>query len=345
MDGLEVGFGINGLGRIGRLVLRRLMEQEDFFTPQRVMAINSLYPVETIAHLLKYDSIHGKYEAEISVENEKLVINGQKIAVTCERDPQRIPWRSLGVNVVIEATGKFNHREGASLHRSSGADKVIVTAPGRNLDFTAVMGVNDHDYQPEQHHLISTASCTTNCVTPILNILDRSFGITDGWITAVHAYTNDQNHLDNPHKDLRRARSCMQSIIPTTTGIGKALVDVLPHLSDSIRGISLRVPVNDVSLADMTLTMRATPTVAEVKRIFMSSGIMNRYIAFTEEPLVSADFIGNDKSAIIDGLSLDCFGNQVKVLAWYDNEWGYACRVVDMAIFVSHSKQNKEKVG
>jgi glyceraldehyde 3-phosphate dehydrogenase len=345
MIDLEVGFGINGLGRIGRLVLRKLLDQGDFTTPHRVKAINSLYPVETIAHLLRYDTIHGKYEAEISIENEKLNINGQVIIVTCEREPQRIPWRSLGVNIVIEATGKFNHREGASLHYSSGAEKVIVTAPGKNLDFTVVMGVNDQNYQPDRHHLISTASCTTNCVTPILDILDRSYGIVDGWISSIHAYTNDQNHLDNPHKDLRRARSCTQSIIPTTTGVGKALIDVLPHLSDSIRGISLRVPVNDVSLADMTLTMRRTPTIAEVKKVFMSSGIMNRYIAYTEEPLVSTDFIGNDKSAIIDGLSLECFGNQVKVLAWYDNEWGYACRVVDMALLVAGCIQNKVKVG
>ncbi len=348
MNSLEEGIGINGVGRIGRLVLKRLLQQGEFEgidNISRVKAINSLYPVETIAHLLKYDTVHRKYDAEISVEHGKLIVNGHKIAVISERDPKQISWKALGVHVVIEATGKFVDREMASWHLNSGARKVIVTAPGKNLDFTAIMGVNDHKYLPDTHHLISTASCTTNCVAPILSILDRSLGIEDAWITTVHAFTNDQNHLDNPHKDLRRARSCTQSIIPTTTGIGKALSFVLPHLSESIQGISLRVPVTDVSLADMTLRMRNESTVEKIKHIFMSSPLMNLYISLTEEPLVSSDFIGNDKSAIIDGLSLKCFGNQIKLLAWYDNEWGYACRVADMACLVCQSEHQNVKVG
>lgn len=347
VSGEIVGIGINGLGRIGRLVLRRMLDPDQRNSPESVQikAINSVYPAKTIAHLLKYDSIHGKYRADIRAEAQTIIINGQQINVSYERDPARIPWKSGGVQVVVDASGKFNDREGALQHIQSGAGKVIVTAPGKGMDFTAVIGVNDNDYQPERHHLISTASCTTNCVAPVLHILDQRFGICGGWVTSVHAYTNDQNHLDNPHADLRRARSCTESIVPTTTGIGNALGDVLPHLSDCINGLSLRVPVRDVSLADMTLTLKRPASKEEIKHAFITSSLMNRYIDFIEEPLVSVDFIGSSHSAIIDGLSLSCSGNQVKVLAWYDNEWGYACRVADMVRLVGNSQFISAKVG
>ena len=329
-----VGIGISGMGRIGRLLVRRMFELHKDGESLPLKAINSTYPAETIAHLLKYDSVHGKGNFDISVENDDLIINGVKIKMNYERDPANIPWASQGVNIVIDATGKFNHREGSSLHLQGGAEKVIISAPGKNMDLTVVMGVNDQDYNPERHHLLSTASCTTNCVAPILHVLDQAIGVQEGWVTTVHAFTNDQKHLDNPHKDLRRARACTQSIIPTTTGIGKALADILPELSRSIQGTSLRVPVPDVSVCDMTLTFKQQVTVEQLKEAFLQSNIMGTYIDVSDEPLVSSDYIGNDFSAIVDGLSLAAFGNQAKILAWYDNEWGYACRVVDMAHLV-----------
>lgn len=327
-----MGIGINGLGRIGRLVLRRLLSNKSKHTDVRV--INSPYPPETVAHLLKYDSIHGRYDADISVSGGRLIVNGSEIAVICERDPRHIPWAALGAAIVIEATGKFSDRAGAVQHLGAGADKVIVTAPGKLLDFTAVMGVNDDQYDPARHHLISTASCTTNCVAPVLHAIDQAFGVVDGWITSVHAFTSDQRHLDNPHRDLRRARACTQSIIPTTTGIGQALADVLPHLAPSISGLSLRVPVSDVSLADMTLTLRL-PVDADCVMQALRSAAGDGYIAVSDEPLVSSDYIGDSRSAVVDGLSLACSGERLKLLAWYDNEWGYSCRVAEMAERVS----------
>jgi glyceraldehyde 3-phosphate dehydrogenase len=334
--------GISGTGRIGRLLIRKAFTTG--IPGAQVKVINSTSPIGTVAHLLKYDTVHGKWDADIHAENDKLTINGQTVAFVSERDPALLPWGKYGVDIAIDATGKFNDRAGAAKHLAAGAKRVVVTSPGKDLDLTVVMGVNESSYDPEKHTLLSTASCTTNCLAPVLHILDRAFGIESGWMTTVHAYTNDQNHLDNPHKDLRRARACTQSIVPTTTGVGKALSGVLPHLASVIRGLSLRVPTQDVSLVDLTAEVRRPVTKEEVQQAFKTAaqGTLARYVEYNELPLVSSDYIGNDNSAVIDGLSLMASGRQVKVLAWYDNEWAYACRVLD---FVAHvAEKHAERV-
>lgn len=326
---------INGMGRIGRLVLRRAMDEAH--SPFAIRAVNTLYPAATIAHLLKYDSIHGKWNANIAAEGNTLLINDTPIQVVAEADPARLPWQSLGIHTVIDATGKFTDRPGASKHIEAGAEKVIITAPGKDLDLTIVMGVNEHMYDDENHHLVSAASCTTNCLAPLLHLLDRSFGVVSGWMTTIHSYTNDQKHLDNPHKDLRRARACTQSIVPTTTGVGKALAGILPHLATSVQGISVRVPTPDVSLVDLTAEVKTSVTADDVRLAFLHAirDGHDRYLEWCDEPLVSTDFIGNDKSAVVDGMSLIAHDHHIKLLAWYDNEWGYAARVVDLARHVA----------
>lgn len=331
---MTVGIGINGMGRIGRLLVRRAFTEGDL----NIRAINVLHPADSIAHLLKYDSVHGRWDADIRTDNGSLVINGQTVRLISERDPLLIPWSEYGIDLVIDATGKFNDAAGASKHLAGGAQQVIVTAPGSGLDLTVVMGVNDRKYDPAHHKLISAASCTTNCVAPVLHIVHELFGVKRAWVTTVHAYTNDQNHLDNPHKDLRRARSCTQSIVPTTTGIGKALSGVLPHLAPVVEGVSLRIPVPNVSLCDITLDLSEeirTESAFEKLREACASPSNSRYVGWSEEPLVSSDYVGCDKSATIDGLSLSAAGRQLKLLAWYDNEWGYACRVMDAAKMVA----------
>jgi glyceraldehyde 3-phosphate dehydrogenase len=329
------GVGISGMGRIGRLLVRMIFSHHPSII--NLKAINCIYPAETIAHLLRYDSVHGKWEAKISVQNDKLIINGHQIDVTYHRNPEQISWTDLGVEIVLDATGKFNDRDGAERHLAAGAKKVIITAPGKQMDLTVVMGVNEEKYQPERHHFLSAASCTTNCVAPVLHILDRAFGVQNGWVSAVHSFTSDQNLLDNPHKDLRRARACTQSIVPTTTGVGKALADVLPHLAPQIQGISLRVPTQDVSLIDLTVRVSRSVSAEEVKSAFIlaSKGDLAPYIDYNDEPLVSADYIGCPKSAVVDGLSIMVMDDQIKVLAWYDNEWAYACRVVELTNMVA----------
>jgi glyceraldehyde 3-phosphate dehydrogenase len=322
------GIGINGTGRIGRLLLRKLFEPSSPIAG-KVKAVNSLYPPETVAHLLRYDSIHGKWKADIAVEGETLRINGHVLHVFHCQHPADIPWRSAGVDTVAEATGKFTDRQGASGHLASGAARVVVTAPGRDLDCTLVMGVNDDRYDPARHRLVSAASCTTQAVAPVLHALDQRFGVESGWVTSIHAFTNDQRHLDNPHADLRRARACTHSIIPTSSGIGKALKQVLPHLSDALRGSAVRIPVADVSLADITLLLRREASLGEVREAFAQSPI-SRYVEWTTEPLVSADYVGCSRSSVIDGLTAECAGRQVKLMAWYDNEWGYTSRVADL---------------
>ncbi|WP_404335391.1 type I glyceraldehyde-3-phosphate dehydrogenase [Planococcus rifietoensis] len=321
--------GVSGTGRIGRLVIRQILS--DANSQLELEAINSTAPAETVAHLLKYDTVHGTWNTEISVEHGNLLIDGQLIQVVSEREPEDIPWESLNVEIVIDATGKFNYRQGAQKHLAAGASYVIITAPGKGMDLTVVMGVNDHLLDLSKHTLLSAASCTTNCVAPVLSILDQAFRVKRSWMTTVHSFTSDQRHMDNPHKDLRRARACMQSIIPTTTGVGKALRDVLPHLAPYVEGLSLRVPTQDVSLADFTVEVPRQVSIDEVRSVFKTAAHENRYVGYTEEPLVSADFIGCDKSAIVDGLSIMVAGNQIKVLAWYDNEWAYANRVINLA--------------
>ncbi|AHD04455.1 type I glyceraldehyde-3-phosphate dehydrogenase [Paenibacillus larvae] len=331
--------GISGLGRIGRLVLRSIFGEEQ--PKVNVAAINCSHPASTIAHLLKYDSVHGIWNADISYTEDEIAINGHPVKIVRERKPEELPWDELGVGFVIDATGKFNNREGAVRHLAAGARKVLITAPGKQMDATIVMGVNENSYCSENHHLLSAASCTTNCVAPVLKIMDDAFAVKSGWITTVHAFTNDQNHLDNPHKDLRRARGCTQSVIPTTTGVGKALLEILPHLAPHVHGISLRVPTPDVSLADLTLELEREVTVEEVRDVLKGAaqGSYAAIFGYTEEPLVSSDFIGNDKSAVVDGLSLMATGRQLKVLAWYDNEWAYACRVVDLCHYIVQQGQ------
>ncbi|WP_234402389.1 type I glyceraldehyde-3-phosphate dehydrogenase [Oceanobacillus damuensis] len=325
------GLGLSGTGRIGRLLIRKLLANDS--NQLNLKAINSTSTPETVAHLLKYDTVHGKWDADISIQDEGLLINGSYIHMVNERDPEHIPWERMNVGTVIDATGKFNNREGAEKHKAAGASHVIITAPGKEMDLTVVMGVNDHLLDTSKHTILSAASCTTNCVAPVLSVLDQAFKVHRGWMTTVHAYTSDQRHLDNPHKDLRRARSCTQSIVPTTTGVGKALIDVLPHLSSSIEGISIRVPTQDVSLIDLTVQVQQEVTAEEVKSTFraIQSGTLSQYIGYTEEPLVSADYIGSEKSAVVDGLSVMAAENQIKILAWYDNEWAYACRVAELA--------------
>jgi glyceraldehyde 3-phosphate dehydrogenase len=332
--------GISGMGRIGRLLLRKALSEENAVG---VKAINCVYPLETISHLLKYDTIHGKWDATIEWHDDQLIINGHRIKVFFEREPEKISWGKLGIHTVIDATGKFNDRQGAQKHLRSGVSTVIITAPGKQMDLTVVMGVNDDQYNPEQHFLLSSASCTTNCVAPVLHILDEAFCVKSGWMTTIHSFTNDQNHLDNPHKDLRRARGCTQSIVPTTTGVGKALADILPHLAPVIQGISIRVPTPDVSLIDLTVQVNRRVTEDEVKSVFRlaAEGRMSAIVGYTEEPLVSSDFIGTSQSAVIDGLSLMVKQDQIKVLAWYDNEWAYACRVMELAQKVTDMKMER----
>ncbi len=312
-----------------------------------IVAINASYPAETLAHLLKYDTNHGPFQGDvISLDNE-LIVNGKRIKLLSNRNPEELPWRELGIDIVIEATGKFNAREKAALHLEAGAKKVILTAPGKNEDVTIVMGVNDEMLDITQHDIISNASCTTNCLAPVAKVLDDKFGIESGLMTTIHAYTNDQNNIDNPHKDLRRARGCGQSIIPTTTGAAKALSLVLPHLKGKLHGMALRVPTPNVSLVDLVVDLKQDVTVDDINRAFTEAadGALKGILDLTMEPLVSVDFNTNEHSAIIDGLSTMVMGSRkVKVLAWYDNEWGYSSRVVDLTLYVAEEIANMPKV-
>lgn len=331
---MKARIAINGFGRIGRMVFRKAIMEDKL----EIAAINASYPAETLAHLIKYDTIHGPFHGEIIALENELIVNGKKIKLLSNRNPEQLPWGEMGVDIVIEATGKFNSREKASLHLDAGAKKVILTAPGKNEDVTIVMGVNDDMLDIEKHHIISNASCTTNCLAPVAKVLDEKFGIENGLMTTIHAYTNDQKNIDNPHKDLRRARACAQSIIPTTTGAAKALALVLPQLKGKLHGLSLRVPTPNVSLVDLVVDLKKDVTAEEVNNAFIEAakGPLKGILGFTTEPLVSVDFNSNEHSAIIDGLTTMVMGeNKVKVLAWYDNEWGYSCRVVDLTLHVA----------
>ncbi|WP_040207692.1 glyceraldehyde-3-phosphate dehydrogenase [Neobacillus jeddahensis] len=337
---------INGFGRIGRMVFRKAILDQKL----EIVAINASYPAETLAHLLKYDSNHGIFQGEIIPLDNELIVNGKRIKLLSSRNPEELPWRELGIDIAIEATGKFNSRDQAALHLAAGAKKVILTAPGKNEDVTIVMGVNDHMLDITHHDIISNASCTTNCLAPVAKVLDEAFGIDSGLMTTIHAYTNDQKNIDNPHKDLRRARSCGQSIIPTTTGAAKAISLVLPQLKGKLHGMSLRVPTPNVSLVDLVVDLKHDVIVDDINRAFMeaSRGPLKGILDVTMEPLVSIDFNTNEHSAIIDGLSTMVMGKRkVKVLAWYDNEWGYSSRVVDLALFVAEeiSRSSQVKVG
>ncbi|AAP11490.1 glyceraldehyde-3-phosphate dehydrogenase [Bacillus cereus] len=334
---------INGFGRIGRMVFRQAIKESAF----EIVAINASYPSETLAHLIKYDTVHGKFDGTVEAFEDHLLVDGKMIRLLNNRDPKELPWTDLGVEVVIEATGKFNSKEKAILHVEAGAKKVILTAPGKNEDVTIVVGVNEDQLDITKHTVISNASCTTNCLAPVVKVLDEQFGIENGLMTTVHAYTNDQKNIDNPHKDLRRARACGQSIIPTTTGAVKALAKVLPHLNGKLHGMALRVPTPNVSLVDLVVDVKRDVTVEAINDAFktVANGALKGIVEFSEEPLVSIDFNTNTHSAIIDGLSTMVMGDRkVKVLAWYDNEWGYSRRVVDLVTLVVEELAKQENV-
>lgn len=335
--------GISGTGRIGRLVLRRAFTQcSDLF---QITVVNSTSSPATLAHLLKYDTVHGTWDADVQAGEDEIVIDGRRVVVTSERDPSRIPWKRYGIELAIDATGRYADREGLTRHLDAGARRALLTSPGQDMDLTMVIGVNEHRYDPARHRLLSAASCTTNCLAPILGVLDRAFGVRRGWATTVHAFTNDQNHLDNPHKDLRRARACTSSIIPTSSGVSRSLADVLPHLAPRVSGRSVRVPVPDVSLLDLLVDLGETVRVEEVRRAFLdaAAGEMRGVLDYNELPLVSSDYIGNDKSAVIDGLSLTKHESLVNIMAWYDNEWAYACRVIDTVRCIAQAEQRTEE--
>lgn len=340
---MNARIAINGFGRIGRMVFRKAILDEGL----DIVAVNASYPATTLAHLLKYDTIHGKFSGEIVVEDDALVVNGRRVQLINNRDPKQLPWKELNIDIVVEATGKFNDRDKAALHLEAGAKRVILSAPGKNEDVTIVMGVNQEVLDIEKHFVISNASCTTNCLGPVAKVLNDKFGIDNGLMTTVHSYTNDQNNIDNPHKDLRRARACGASIIPTTTGAAKALSLVLPELKGKLHGMALRVPTPDVSLVDLVVDLKRDVTAEEINDAFIEAAEneFNGIIEFTNEPLVSVDFTTNPHSSIIDGLSTMVINNRkVKVLAWYDNEWGYSNRVVDLVKLVASKLMATSKV-
>ncbi len=324
---------INGFGRIGRNFFRAALSSSEL----EIVAINDLTDAATLAHLLKYDSVHGTLAAQVEVSGDSIVVNGKAVRVTKEKDPAALPWRTLGVDLVIESTGHFTDREGAEKHLKAGAAKVLISAPGKNVDLTVCMGVNEKDYNPAAHHVISNASCTTNCLAPLAKVLLESFGIVKGLMTTVHSYTNDQQILDLPHKDLRRARAAAVSMIPTTTGAAKAVSLVLPQLKGKLDGMAVRVPTPNVSLIDLVVETEKETTAEAVNAALKKAaeGPLKGIMEYCELPLVSSDFNGNPASSIIDAqLTTVIGGNMVKVLSWYDNEWGYSNRLFDLARYV-----------
>lgn len=326
---MAVTVAINGFGRIGRLVFRHGFKQKGF----DFVAINDLTSPETLAHLLKYDSVHGRFPAEVKAVKGGIKVGGKTIKVFAEPDPAKLPWKKLGVDVVMESTGRFRKREDASKHITAGARKVMISAPSGDADIMIVIGVNDKKYNKKKHHVVSTASCTTNCLAPIAKVLNDAFGIEYGLMTTIHAYTNDQRILDFPHKDLRRARAAAVSMIPTTTGAAVAVSKVLPELKGRLDGMSVRVPISDGSLVDLTVQLKKEASIEEVNAAMKkaANGSLKGILEYTEDPIVSVDIIGNPHSSIFDAQATMKVGKKfVKVLSWYDNEYGYAARMVDM---------------
>lgn len=326
--------GINGFGRIGRNVFRAMFNHPEL----EVVAVNDLADAKTLAHLLKYDSVHGRFDAEVTVTENGFAVNGREVKVFAEHDPAALPWKEVGAEIVVESTGRFTNREDAAKHLDAGAKKVIISAPAKNEDVTIVLGVNEDKYDPQNHHVISNASCTTNCLAPLAKVLHDHFGVRRGLMTTVHAYTNDQQILDLPHKDLRRARAAAESIIPTTTGAAKAVSLVLPELKGKLNGFAMRVPVKNVSVVDFVAELDQEVTVEEVNNVFReaANGKLKGILNYSEEPLVSVDYNGDPHSSTIDALSTMLLeGNMVKVVSWYDNEWGYSNRVVDLAEYIA----------
>ncbi len=324
--------GINGFGRIGRLVYRACHRDPDI----EIVAVNDLTDAATLAHLLKYDSIHGRLDTDVSVTSDGFRVGGADVAALAETDPAKLPWGSMGVDVVVESTGRFTDGQKASGHLDAGAKKVIISAPATNEDVTLVLGVNDADYDPESHHIISNASCTTNCLAPVAKVLMDTFGLERGYMTTVHAYTNDQVILDFPHKDLRRARAAAMSIIPTSTGAAKAIGLVLPSCKGKLDGFAMRVPTPDGSVVDLVAELGRDASVDEINAAMKAAadGPMKGYLEYCDDPIVSIDVVGNPASSVFDAGATMSMGRLVKVLAWYDNEWGYSNRVRDLVKMV-----------
>jgi glyceraldehyde 3-phosphate dehydrogenase len=329
---MAIRVGINGFGRIGRLVFRASQGKDI-----EIVGINDLTDASTLAHLLKWDSIHGRFQGEVEAADGAIVVDGTRIPVSAERNPAKLPWKPLGAQLVIESTGIFADREGASKHLDAGAERVIISAPAKDPDVTIVLGVNSDDYDPARHFIVSNASCTTNCLGPVAKVLNDEFGLESGWMTTIHAYTNDQVTLDFPHKDLRRARAAALSMIPTSTGAARAIGLVLPELKGKLDGYAMRVPTADVSVVDLSAKLRKSTDVEAINAAMKKAadGPLKGILQYTEEPLVSIDFLGNPHSSILDAQSTKVMdGNFVKVLSWYDNEWGYSSRVVDLALMM-----------
>lgn len=326
--------GINGFGRIGRNVFRAALNNDSV----EVVAVNDLTDAKMLAHLLKYDSVHGTFDATVEATDRSIIVNGKEIQVTAERDPAQLPWKDLGVDVVVESTGRFTAHADASKHLQAGAKKVVISAPSKDADFDVVLGVNEEKYDAATHHVISNASCTTNCLAPFAKVLHETFGLRRGMMTTVHSYTNDQQILDLPHKDYRRARAAAENIIPTTTGAAKAVALVLPELKGKLNGFAMRVPTSNVSVVDLVAELEKEVTVEEVNGALKAAaeGPLKGIMDYSEEPLVSSDYNGNPHSSTIDALSTMVIeGNMVKVVSWYDNEWGYSNRVVDLIEYIS----------
>ncbi|AOT72425.1 type I glyceraldehyde-3-phosphate dehydrogenase [Geosporobacter ferrireducens] len=332
---MSVKVGINGFGRIGRNAFKIAFEgqQNDF----EIVAINDLTDAETLAHLLKYDSCFGKFNGTVEVKENALIVNGKEVKIFAEKDPENIPWGQLGVDIVVESTGVFTQKDKAMKHVKAGAKKVIISAPAKDEDITIVMGVNQDKYDPANHHIISNASCTTNCLAPFAKVIDEKFGIKKGLMTTVHAYTNDQRILDLPHKDLRRARAAAESIIPTTTGAAKAVALVLPQLKGKLNGFAMRVPTPTVSVVDLVCELDKNTTAEEINEALKAAADseLKGIMGFSDEPLVSIDYRQDPRSSIVDGLSTMVIdGNLAKIVSWYDNEWGYSARIVDLISFM-----------
>lgn len=328
--------GINGFGRIGRNFFRAAFGDSAL----EVVAVNDITDAKTLGHLLKYDSVHGAFKGVVEAKENGLTVDGRTIKVFASKDPATLPWKDLGVQVVVESTGRFTDRAGASKHLEAGAKKIIISAPGKEEDITIVMGVNEDRYDPAKHHVISNASCTTNCLAPVAKVVLKAVGIKHGFMTTIHSYTNDQQILDLPHKDLRRARAAAMSMIPTSTGAAKAVGLVLPELKGKMHGIAIRVPTPNVSLVDLVVETEKPATVDEVNAALRKAaeGELKGILGFCEEPLVSTDFNGNPLSSIVDGPSTSVMDRtMVKVLSWYDNEWGYSCRVRDLIKYIAKS--------
>jgi glyceraldehyde 3-phosphate dehydrogenase len=336
---MDVKVAINGFGRIGRCFLRAAMDDKDFGNIANIVAINDLTDAKTLAHLFKYDSTFGRFEGTVEAKDNEIIIDGHALKVLAEKDPLKLPWKDLKIDIVIESTGRFNDSKEAMKHLTAGAKKVIISAPAVNPDATVLIGINDNVYDNTKHNVISMASCTTNCLAPVLKTVNDKFGIQNGYMTTCHAYTNDQRILDLPHKDLRRARAAMMSIIPTTTGAAKAIGLVIPELNGKMDGTALRVPVSNGSIVDIVLTLKKEVTKEEVNQVLKDSSNeeLKGIMTYTEEPIVSSDIIGESHSSIVDGLStmvLGKKGNLVKIMSWYDNEWSFACRLIDLVKFV-----------